>query len=117
VRTHYPELDALTRHFRTFADMLTGRQGKRLPDWLDAVRRNDLPSLHALAAGIDFVPALEQFLGSSPGLSPATVTRLTAQWQADHQAFGERDLSDSDYVYICADAIHLRIRLPAQARW
>ncbi|MFF8919478.1 ISL3 family transposase [Streptomyces sp. NPDC015032] len=53
VRTHCPELDALTRHVRSFAAMLTGRQGKDLPDWLDAVRQDDLPSLHTLAAGID----------------------------------------------------------------
>ncbi|WP_326718282.1 transposase [Streptomyces sp. NBC_00243] len=33
--------------------MLTERQGQRLPDWLDAVRQDDLPSLHTLAAGID----------------------------------------------------------------
>ncbi|MFE2839426.1 IS256 family transposase [Streptomyces mirabilis] len=66
--------------------------------------------LHGLSSG-DFVPALEQFLGSTAGLSPATVTRLTQQWQADHQAFGERDLSASDYVYVWADGIHLRIRL------
>ncbi|QIY75912.1 IS256 family transposase [Streptomyces sp. RLB1-33] len=64
--------------------------------------------LHGLSSG-DFVPALEQFLGSTAGLSPATVTRLTQQWQADHQAFGERDLSASDYIW--ADGIHLRIRL------
>ncbi|MFF5309786.1 IS256 family transposase [Streptomyces massasporeus] len=66
--------------------------------------------LHGLSSG-DFVPALEQFLGSSAGLSPATITRLTQHWQADHQAFGERDLSASDYVYVWADGIHLRIRL------
>ncbi|MGW2112463.1 IS256 family transposase [Streptomyces sp. NPDC001948] len=66
--------------------------------------------LHGLSSG-DFVPALEQFLGSSAGLSPATVTRLTTQWQADHQAFSERDLSATDYVYVWADGIHLRIRL------
>jgi hypothetical protein len=53
VRTQCPENDALTRHVRSFATMLTGRQGERLPDWLDAVRQNDLPSLHTLAAGID----------------------------------------------------------------
>ncbi|WP_405681205.1 transposase [Streptomyces sp. NBC_00868] len=53
VRTHCPELDALTRHVRSFATMLTERQGERLPDWLDAVRQDDLPSLHTLAAGID----------------------------------------------------------------
>ncbi|MCX2971202.1 MULTISPECIES: IS256 family transposase [Streptomyces] len=66
--------------------------------------------LHGLSSG-DFVPALEQFLGSSAGLSPATVTRLSQQWQADHRAFGERDLSGSDYVYVWADGIYLRIRL------
>ncbi|MFE3769867.1 transposase, partial [Streptomyces sp. NPDC059122] len=48
-----PELDALTRHVRSFAQMLTERQGKRLPQWLDAVRQDDLPSLHTLAAGIE----------------------------------------------------------------
>lgn len=58
--------------------------------------------LHGLSSG-DFVPALEQFLGSSAGLSPATVTRLTQQWQAEHRAFGERDLSGSDYIYVWAN--------------
>jgi hypothetical protein len=51
--------------------------------------------LHGLSSG-DFVPALEQFLGSAAGLSPATVTRLTQQWQADHVAFMDRDLSEAD---------------------
>jgi putative transposase len=66
--------------------------------------------LHGLSTG-DFVPALEQFLGSAAGLSPATVTRLTEQWQADHAAFSRRDLSKLDYVYVWADGVHLRIRL------
>lgn len=52
-RTQCPELDALTRHVRSFATMLTDRQGERLPEWLDAVRQDDLPSLHTLANGID----------------------------------------------------------------
>ncbi|MEU9190960.1 IS256 family transposase [Streptomyces sp. NPDC048484] len=66
--------------------------------------------LHGLSTG-DFVPALEQFPGSSAGLSPATVTRLTAQWQADHTALQDRDLPGTDYVYVWADGVHLRIRL------
>ncbi|MEU5525128.1 transposase [Streptomyces sp. NPDC047860] len=53
VRTHCPELNALTHHVRSFAAMLTERRGERLPEWLDAVRQDDLPSLHTLAAGID----------------------------------------------------------------
>ncbi|WP_079142881.1 IS256 family transposase [Streptomyces noursei] len=66
--------------------------------------------LHGLSSG-DFVPALEQFLGSSAGLSAATVTRLTTQWQSDHAAFMDRDLSEVDYVYVWADGIHLNVRL------
>ncbi|MGX4694950.1 transposase [Streptomyces sp. JNUCC 63] len=53
VRTHCPELDALTSHVRSFATMLTDRKGECLPEWLAAVRQDDLPSLHTLAAGID----------------------------------------------------------------
>ncbi|MGI5478688.1 ISL3 family transposase [Streptomyces lavendofoliae] len=53
VRTHCSKLDALTGYVRSFATMITERQGERVPDWLDAVRQDDLPSLHTLAAGID----------------------------------------------------------------
>ena len=38
VLVHCPEHDALTSHVRSFAQMLTERQGERLPQWLDAVR-------------------------------------------------------------------------------
>ncbi|MFH8349585.1 transposase [Streptomyces sp. NPDC018045] len=38
---------------RPFPQILTERQGQRPPEWLDAVRQNDLPGFHTLAAGID----------------------------------------------------------------
>ncbi len=66
--------------------------------------------LHGLSSG-DFVPALEQFLGSTAGLSAATVTRLTTQWRDDATAFGQRSVADSDYVYLWVDGIHLKVRL------
>ncbi|MFE2963838.1 IS256 family transposase [Streptomyces sp. NPDC059340] len=66
--------------------------------------------LHGLSSG-DFVPALEQFLGSAAGLSPATVTRLTKQWSDDHAAFQARDLSDRDFVHVWADGVHPEVRL------
>ena len=66
--------------------------------------------LHGLSSG-DFVPALGQFLGSSAGLSPAVITRLTETWQAEQRAFAQRDLSGVDYVYLWADGIHVNIRL------
>ena len=66
--------------------------------------------LHGLSTS-DFGPALEQFLGSGAGLSPASITRLTAQWQDEAKAFGQRDLSQVDYVYLWVDGIHLKVRL------
>ena len=45
--------------------------------------------LHGLSSS-DFAPALEQFLGTSHGLSAATITRLTSQWQNDARAFAAR---------------------------
>jgi len=66
--------------------------------------------LHGLSSG-DFVPALEQFLGSTAGLSAATVTRLTTQWQDDAKVFGKRSLAESDFVYLWVDGIHLKVRL------
>jgi putative transposase len=66
--------------------------------------------LHGLSSG-DFVPALGQFLGSTKGLSPAAITKLTETWKAEQRAFSERDLSDVDFVYLWADGIHVNIRL------
>lgn len=66
--------------------------------------------LHGLSTS-DFAPALEQFLGTGHGLSPATITRLTAQWQGEARAFAERSLADTDYVYLWVDGIHLKVRL------
>jgi transposase-like protein len=66
--------------------------------------------LHGLSTS-DFAPALEQFLGSGAGLSTATITRLTSQWQDDAAAFGERSLAEVDYVYVWVDGIHLKVRL------
>jgi putative transposase len=66
--------------------------------------------LHGLSSQ-DFVPALAQFLGSGAGLSAATVTRMTAQWQDEARAFGNRDLAGVDYVYLWADGVHLNVRL------
>src|SRR5215204_270850 len=66
--------------------------------------------LHGLSTS-DFGPALEQFLGSDQGLSAATITRLSAQWQGEARAFNTRSLAGTDYVYCWVDGIHLKVRL------
>ena len=59
----------------------------------------------------DFGPALTQFLGSDQGLSAATITRMTTQWQEEAATFANRSLAGSDYVYLWVDGIHLKVRL------
>ncbi|MDY0811251.1 transposase [Kitasatospora purpeofusca] len=66
--------------------------------------------LHGLSSG-EFAPALEQFLGSATGLSPATVTRPTRQRGEDHVTSQVRDLSDRDFVYVWAAGVHPKVRL------
>ncbi|WP_392970597.1 IS256 family transposase [Streptomyces sp. LN245] len=106
-RVNDKRIDEATRERKRFSSAILPPWARKSPKISEVL---PLLYLHGLSSG-DFVPALEQFLGSSAGLSPATVTRLTQQWQADHKAFGERDLSATDYVYVWADGIHLRIRL------
>jgi transposase-like protein len=66
--------------------------------------------LHGLSS-MDFVPALERFFGAAAGLSAWVVTRLTTQWQAERQAFLQRDLQERDYVYCWADGVQFNLRL------
>ena len=66
--------------------------------------------LHGLSSK-DFVPALEEFFGSSAGLSAAAITRLTEAWQEEYRRFAARDLSGADYVYVWVDGIHFAVRL------
>jgi len=66
--------------------------------------------LHGMSSG-DSAPALEGFFGTSAGLSPSAVTRLTRQWQDEHRAFHQRDLGGRDYVYVWADGVHFNVRL------
>jgi len=35
----------------------------------------------------------------APNLSPAVISRLTAEWQTDYDAWQKRDLSARRYVY------------------
>ena len=66
--------------------------------------------LHGLSTK-DFVPALEEFFGSSAGLSASAVGRLTVAWQAEHETFMNRSLVDRDFVYIWVDGVHFNVRL------
>jgi putative transposase len=68
--------------------------------------------LRGLSTG-DFREALPALLGeeASAGLSPTTITRLTAEWQKEYEQFRNRDIRSKRFAYIWADGVHFRIRL------
>jgi transposase-like protein len=109
-RVNDKRIDKATGERRRFASAILPPWCRRSPKISDVL---PLLYLHGLSGG-DFVPALEQFLGSSAGLSASTVTRLTEQWQQEQKQFARRDLSGVDYVYVWADGIHVNIRLEEQ---
>jgi putative transposase len=59
-----------------------------------------------------FAEALTALLGpEAPGLSAATVRRLTEAWQEEHARWQERALSTRRYVYLWADGVYFTPRL------
>ncbi|MFD7757613.1 IS256 family transposase [Streptomyces sp. NPDC059757] len=106
-RVHDRRVDEATSERKRFSSKILAPWCRKSPKISEVL---PLLYLHGLSSG-DFVPALEQFLGGTAGLSPATVTRLTKQWADDHSAFQDRDLSDRDFVYVWADGVHPKIRL------
>lgn len=59
----------------------------------------------------DMGEALRALLGDDAnGLSANVVSRLKAQWAAEHESWNRRDLSRSRYVYWWADGIHTGLR-------
>jgi transposase len=52
VRHQCPHLEALAGHIGAFAQILTGRHGERLKDWISTVEGDDQPDLHSFVAGL-----------------------------------------------------------------
>jgi transposase-like protein len=100
-------LDSATGQRVQFSSVILPRWCRRSPKVAEVL---PLLYLHGLSS-MDFVPALERFFGASAGLSASVVTRLATQWQAEREAFLQRDLGDRDYVYCWADGIHFNLRL------
>jgi transposase-like protein len=109
-RVNDKRLDEATGERMRFSSAILPPWCRKSPKVADVL---PLLYLHGLS-GNDFTPALEQFLGTSAGLSAATVTRLTVQWQEEAKAFQARDLRGVDYVYVWADGVHVNIRLDSE---
>jgi putative transposase len=100
-------VDEVTGQRRRFRSAILPPWCRRSPKVTEVL---PLLYLHGLSSK-DFVPALEEFFGSSAGLSASVVTRLTADWQEEQRRFAERDLRGVDYVYVWVDGIHFNVRL------
>ena len=90
-----------------------------LPKWARRTKSLDalLPVLYlrGISTG-DFQEALAALLGKdAPNLSPTVITRLTAEWQSDYDAWQKRDLSARRYVYVWADGVYLQARMEEAA--
>ena len=90
-----------------------------LPKWARRTKSLDalLPILYLRGVSTgDFQEALSALLGKgAPNLSPAVIARLTAEWQADNDAWQRRNLSPRRYVYVWADGVYLQARMEESA--
>ena len=100
-RVNDKRIDADTGQRCRFSSAVLPAWARKSPQMTEVL---PLLYLHGLSSG-DFGPALEQFLGTDAGLSASSITRRTAQWQDKAKAFGKRDLSSTDYVYLWVDGI------------
>ena len=91
-RVNDKRIDEATGERKRFSSAILPAWSRKSPRVAEVL---PLLYLHGLSSS-DFGPALEQFLGSDQGLSAATITRLTAQWQDEAVAFGSRSLAGSD---------------------
>jgi transposase-like protein len=86
-----------------------------LPPYLRRTRNIEelLPWLYLKGVSTgQFAEALAALLGpGAPGLSAATVRRLTEAWQEEHARWRGRDLSARRYVYLWADGVYFTPRL------
>ena len=92
VKARSPQLSATAGHVTAFAEMMTGRHGERLPAWIAAVERDDLPSLHSFTRGIRHdQPAVVNglTLAHSSGAVEGNVCRVKA---LKRQMFGRANL-------------------------
>src|ERR1700756_941281 len=90
-----------------------------LPKWARRTKSLDalLPILYLRGVSTgDFQEALAALLGKdAPNMSPAVISRLTAEWQTDYDAWQKRDLSARRYVYVWAGGGSLQARMEEAA--
>jgi putative transposase len=90
------------RDAQQFTSAILPKYMRRVPS-VDAL----IPALYLKGVSTgDFTDALAAILGEkASGLSASNVVRLKASWEADYQAWRQRDLSQKRYGYWWADGV------------
>ena len=99
-----PRVRDLNERFVSRVLPLFKRQTKEVGEFLPQLY------LHGLALG-DFELALRGLLGEGAPLSPASLLRLKAQWQAEYDTWKQRRLDDLEVVYVWADGLYVKAGL------
>lgn len=106
-RANDKRTDPATGERKRFASAILPVRARKSPRVAEVL---PLLYLHGLSS-LDFGPALTQFSGTSHGVSAATITRSTKDWQDAATTFNKQSPAGFDYVYCRVDGIHLRFRL------
>jgi transposase-like protein len=107
-RVNDKRVDADTNERQKFSSRLLPAYARRSPKVTEVL---PVLYLHGLSTG-DFAPALKDLLGEdAAGLSPASISRLTKVWQAEHEQFASRSLKFHRYAYLFVDGVHVCVRL------
>jgi len=104
VQLRRPRLRGLSERFESRVLPLFKRHTRELG--------NLLPELYlqGLSTG-DFDMALRGLLGAAAPLSPSSLDRLKAIWQAEYETWKRRDLSGLEVVYLWVDGIYVKAGL------
>jgi putative transposase len=107
-RVNDKRVDAATGERQKFSSKILPAYARRSPKVTEVL---PVLYLHGLSTG-DFEPALRDLLGEdASGLSPASISRLTKAWQAEHEQFRTRSLRFHRYAYLFVDGVHVSVRL------
>jgi transposase-like protein len=107
-RVNDRRVDEQTGERQRFSSRILPRYARRSPKVTEVL---PVLYLHGLSTG-DFGPALRDLLGEdAAGLSPASISRLCKDWEAEHERFCTRSLRFHRYAYWFVDGVHVSVRL------
>jgi transposase-like protein len=107
-RVNDKRIDGETGERKRFTSRILPAYARRSPKVTEVL---PILYLRGLSTG-DFAPALRDLLGEdASGLSSSSIQRMTEAWQAEHTAFGKRELRFHRYAYLFVDGVNVSVRL------